>query len=68
MLKAKKYTVLSAIVVNNTLLLDKDVIYITVYDPVSGRPQSVFTEQRKHIATITSDYFFELEKNLIEVE
>lgn len=49
------------------LFLKGDEIYIQSYDPVSGRPQKVFLTDRTLIGSISSDFYWNLEKKLLKV-
>jgi hypothetical protein len=63
-MKVTLYKVNADIVLCDKLLLLGDRIYIENYDPVNGKRQRVFLYDRTLIGTISSDFYWKLEKEL----
>lgn len=59
-----EYIVNEHLVIFDKLFLKGDRIYIESYDPVNGGSQRVFLTDRTFIGSISSDFFWKLEKKL----
>ena len=64
MMNVSKYTINKNLLILDRLFLKGDEIFIQSYDPVNGRPQKVFLTDRTFIGSISSDFYWELEKKL----
>ena len=49
------------------LFLKGDELFIQAYDPVNGRPQKVFLTDRTLIGSISSDFYWDVEKKLSKI-
>ncbi len=63
----KKYYCADDLIICEVLFLKGDEIYIQSYDPVNGRPQSVFTKSRQKVGEISADFFWNIKKFLINI-
>lgn len=63
-----KYMVKENIVLLNRLFLSGDIVYIQDYDPVAGRPQLVFSDNKELLGKIESKTYWEIEKKLDELK
>jgi len=63
-MNVSKYTITKNLVILDRLFLKGDEIYIQSYDPMNGRLQKVFLTDRTLIGSISSDFYWKLEKNL----
>ena len=64
MMNVSKYTINENLLILDRLFLKGDEIFIQSYDPVNGRPQKVFLTDRTLIGSISSDFYWKLEKKL----
>jgi hypothetical protein len=66
-MNVSKYILNKNLVILDRLFLKGDGIFIQSYDPVNGRPHKVFLTDRTLIGSISSDFYWELEKNLLKL-
>lgn len=64
MMNVSKYTIKENLIMLDRLFLKGDEVFIQSYDPVNGRPQKVFLTDRTLIGSISSDFYWEVEKKL----
>lgn len=63
-MNVSRYLINENLTLFNVLFLKGDKVFIQSYDPVSGRPQKVFLEDKTFLGTITSDTYWKLEKKM----
>lgn len=66
-MNVSKYTINENLVILDKLFLKGDEIFIQSYDSVKGRPQKVFLTDRTLIGSISSDFYWKLEKKISKV-
>lgn len=63
-MNVSKYTITENLIILDRLFIKGDEIFIQSYDPVNGRPQKVFLADRTLIGSISSDFYWKLEKKI----